>query len=56
MNSDNQRLKEIQQLKQGYASKRNNAKSMHEMFKFQDKIDKLEIEEKDILKRCDVII
>lgn len=56
MNSDNQRLKEIQQLKQGYANERNNAKSMHEMFKFQDKIDKLELEEKEILKRKDVII
>lgn len=28
MNIDNQRLKEIQQLKQGYANERNNAKSM----------------------------
>lgn len=56
MNLDNQRLKEIQQLKHGYAMERNNAKSMHEMFKFQDKIDKLEIEEKEILQRYDVVI
>ena len=56
MNIDNQRLKEIQQLKKDYADNRDKAQSMYDMFKYQHMIDEIEKEEKSILKRCDVII
>lgn len=53
MNMDNERLREIQQLKKGYARNRDNATSMYEMFKYQHMIDEIEKEENDILKRGD---
>ena len=56
MNLDNQRLKEIQLLKKGYARNRDKAESMHDMFKYQHMIDEIEKEETEILKRNDVII
>ena len=56
MNMDNQRLVEIQQLKTGYKHKMAEAESMFEMFRYQSKIDELEVEEIEILKRCDVIL
>jgi len=56
MNLDNERLKEIQQLKKGYADNRDKAQSMHDMFKYQHMIDEIEKEETEILKRNDVII
>ena len=56
MNLDNERLKEIQQLKKGYAKNRDKAQSMHDMFKYQHMIDEIEKEETEILKRNDVII
>lgn len=56
MNLDNQRLKEIQQLKKGYADNRDKAESMHDRFKYQHMIDEIEKEETEILKRNDVII
>ena len=56
MNVDNQRLKEIQQLKKDYARNRDKATSMYDMFKYQHMIEEIEKEEIEILKRCDVII
>ena len=53
---DNTRLREIQQLKIGYKSKMREAESMYDMFKFQHKIEELENEEIEILKRFDVIV
>ena len=56
MNMDNQRLKEIQQLKMSYAKNRDKAESMYDMFRYQHMIDEIEKEETEILERCDVII
>lgn len=56
MNLDNQRLREIQQLKKDYAENRDNSKTMFDMFKYQHMIDEIEKEEIEILKRNDVII
>ena len=56
MNIDNQRLKEIQQLKKGYARNRDKAESMYDMFKYQHMIEEIEKEEIEILERNDVII
>lgn len=56
MNQDNQRLKEIQQLKKGYENKMLEAPTLSEAFEYQDKWNELEDEEKQILARCDVII
>lgn len=56
MNKDNARLRGIQFLKSSYSRRRDNAETMNEMIKFQNKIDELEKEEKTILKRCDVIL
>ena len=53
---DNARLREIQQLKIGYKNKMSEAESMYDMFKFQHKIEELENEEIEILKRFDVIV
>lgn len=56
MNVDNQRLKEIQDLKRRYAKNRDNATSMYDMFKYQHMTDEIEKEEIEILNRNDVII
>lgn len=56
MNQDNQRLKDIQALKKGYESKMLEAPTMTEAFEYQDKWKELDSEEKEILKRFDVII
>ena len=56
MNLDNQRLKDIQQLKQGYAIKILASESEEEVEHYYSKIDELNHEEKQILKRFDVII
>lgn len=56
MNQDNQRLKDIQALKKGYESKMLEAPTMTEAFEYQNKWKELDIEEKEILKRFDVII
>ena len=56
MNLDNQRLREIQQLKKGYGLKVLSAESKEEAEHFYSKIDELSNEEAEILKRCDVII
>ena len=52
MNLDNQRLREIQQLKHGYRCKLEEADNMHDMFHYMDQIDALTVEEEDILRRC----
>ena len=56
MNMDNHRLREIQELKQGYGIKVLAAESQEEVEQYYEKIDELEIEEKQILKRNGVII
>ena len=56
MNVDNQRLKEIQQLKKSYAKNRDKAESMYDMFKYQHMIEEIEKEEIEILERNDVIL
>ena len=56
MNLDNQRLKEIQELKRGHKQKMLDAPTMTEAFEYQDKYIELEAEEKEILKQNDVII
>ena len=47
---------EIQQLKKGYGLKVLSAESKDEVEHYYSKIDELSIEEKEILKRSDVII
>lgn len=56
MNLDNKRLKEIQELKQGYAIKVLAAESEEEVEHYYKKIDELEVEETEILERFDVKI
>lgn len=56
MNLDNQRLQEIQQLKHAYGLKVLASESKEEVEHYYSKIDELETEEKEILKRNDVII
>lgn len=56
MNQDNARLKDIQILKKGYGLKVLAAESKEEVEHYYSKIDELTAEEKEILKRCDVII
>jgi len=54
MNLDNRRLKEIQQEKIVWQDQLNKCESRSECFAFQGKLDLLEQEEKEILKRSDV--
>ena len=56
MNLDNQRLREIQQLKKGYGLKVLSAESKEEVEHYYSKIDELSDEEKQILKRSDVYL
>ena len=56
MNLDNKRLREIQELKQGYGIKILSAESLEEVEHYYSKIDELSNEETEILKRCDVIL
>ena len=55
MNADNQRLKTIQQLKNGYKHKIEEADNMVDMLHYLDKIDELSNEEKQILERFDLM-
>lgn len=55
MNQDNQRLKEIQELKIGYKNKMLEAETMTDAFEYEKKFNELEKEEIEILKRCDAI-
>ena len=54
MNRDETRLKDIQMLKKGYESLMLEAPTMTEAFEYQDKWNKLDSEEKEILERCKV--
>jgi hypothetical protein len=56
MNMDNRRLKEIQAEKLVWQDQLNKTDSVSEIATFQGKIECLEREEQQILKRCDVII
>ena len=56
MNLDNQRLVQIQQEKNAYGKLLANAETISDCIHYQTKIDELESEETDILKRCDVRI
>lgn len=56
MNVDNQRLTEIQELKQAYNQLIKKSETMYDMFKYQSKIEELEAEELEILARFDVKI
>ena len=56
MNEDNTRLKEIQLLKYGYGNELHKAATIEDCLILQGKIDELEVEEIQILKRCNVEI
>lgn len=56
MNIDNRRLREIQQEKKVYQDRLNKSESIYDCLIYQGKLDCLETEEKDILKRYDVIL
>lgn len=54
MNIDNRRLKEIQRQLQAYHTLLEFSDKISESLIYQSKIEELEDEEKEILKRCDV--
>ena len=54
MNLDNRRLKEIQAEKLVWKDQLNKCETISDCLAYQVKIDILENEEKEILKRCDV--
>lgn len=56
MNIDNSRLRDIQQLKHAYGTQILASDSKEERKMYYEKIDELTEEEKQILKRMDVII
>jgi hypothetical protein len=56
MNLDNQRLKEIKEMLSVYYKELDKSDSISDCLQIQEHIDKLELEEKQILERCDVII
>lgn len=56
MNLDNRRLTEIQKEKKLFKSLLDNADTISDCLTYKGKLDLLESEEKEILKRCDVII
>jgi hypothetical protein len=56
MNLDNRRLTEIQREKTLFYKLLNDSESISECLTYRGKLDLLEKEEKDILKRSDVII
>ena len=56
MNLDNQRLKEIKEMLSVYYKELDKSDSISDCLKLQEHIDALELEEKQILERCDVII
>lgn len=55
MNLDEKRLKEIQDEKRAYNSLLDKAESISECITYKTRIDELNKEEIDILKRCDVL-
>ena len=56
MNQDNRRLRELQMEKKLYQKLLNESEKISDCLIYQGKIECLENEEKDILKRYDVII
>ena len=56
MNIDNRRLREIQTELKFYHQRLNEAETISDSLIYQGKIESLEREEKDIVKRYDVII
>lgn len=56
MNIDNRRLIEIQKEKKLFKSLLDKADTISDCLTYQGKLELLENEEKEILKRCDVII
>ena len=56
MNQDNRRLKEIQEYKTGYQTLQDKAQTLSDILEYQNKIDELTREEKEILQRTDVIL
>lgn len=56
MNLDNRRLTEIQKEKKLYKTLLNKAESISDCITYQGRLEVLEDEEKQILKRCDVKI
>ncbi len=56
LNQDNQRLKEVKEMLAVYYQELDKSDSISDCLQIQEHIDALESEEKDILKRCDVII
>lgn len=56
MNPQNRRLKEIQKEKKLFKSLLDNADTISDCLTYKGKLDLLENEEKEILKRSDVII
>ena len=54
MNIDNAHLREIQLFKSAYGNELERAESIEDCFLIQSKIDELETEEKEILRRCSV--
>ena len=56
MNMDNQRLLEIQREKQAYSKLLAKADTISDCLTYRNKLDELETEETEILKRFDVII
>ena len=56
MNMDNERLREIQIFKAAYLNELNKADTIGDCLILQDKLDELDHEEKEILKRFDVIV
>ena len=54
MNLDNTRLQEIQLLKFGYGNELSKADTIEDCLILQGKIDELEAEEIEILRRCKV--
>ena len=56
MNVDNRRLREIQSEKRAYTELLNNADKISDCLIYQGKLECLDKEEKDILRRYDVIV
>ena len=56
MNVDNERLREIQQIKSAYVRELHNSDSISDCIHYQTKIDELEKEEIEILQRFKVEI
>ena len=56
MNIDNRRLREIQREKVVYQDRLDKSESISDCLIYQGKLECLENEEKDILKRYDVVI